>query len=381
MQVSWRARTEIGLLVALCIFLPLYEAPKNLVWLGYVLAWLANRSLERDFGGRWDGWDTLIALWLVSGFVVAAFAGQHGSEWRAPLDTVRNGAVLWMVKRSRMDAREIEIVLAALVGATLIGLAMAYAKLWSGDASALSLNSVGHVNHTAIYLAIMLGLCAAWLFSGERPVLAAAITLLMLVSVSVTASRAGVGVALFTVVFLAAAWWRRSRLPLLVALSVVALSLFVALIGGAEVFEKHEALVNAGNTLAFRDEVWRFAVSAWLEHPWFGVGIDNFGLAVDPAKRAFYPHAHSLYLNALAERGVIGSLPLFALLGAWSVSLWRRWPRVAAPALDWVLWGAAASALLVTAAVGLVNTTLHHEHGLLAVLLLAVWLATQSDRR
>jgi O-antigen ligase len=103
--------------------------------------------------------------------------------------------------------------------------------------------------------------------------------------------------------------------------------------------------------------------------------MDNFGQAVDPARRAFYPHGHSLYLNTLAERGVIGALPLFAVLVAWALSLWRYRPARVAPALDWVLWGGAAGALLVTVTVGLVNTTLHHEHGLLAVLLLGLWLA------
>jgi len=59
MPVSWRRRAELGALVALCFFLPLYEAPKNIAWLAYVVVWLANRLHERDWGGRWDGWDAL----------------------------------------------------------------------------------------------------------------------------------------------------------------------------------------------------------------------------------------------------------------------------------------------------------------------------------
>src|SRR3954462_442958 len=148
MPVSWRRRAELGLLIALCVFLPLYEAPKNIVWLGYVAFWIGNRLAERDFGGPWDAGDTLIAAWLVSGFVVAPFAEVHGNEWRGPLDIVRYGAVLWMVKRTRFDAREIRMVLGALLAATLIGLAWGYARIWSGSATALSLNSVGHVNHS-----------------------------------------------------------------------------------------------------------------------------------------------------------------------------------------------------------------------------------------
>src|SRR6266852_192926 len=132
MLLPMSRRLEIGLLLALCIFLPLYEAPKNLVWLAYALVWLTNRARARDFGGPWDLWDTLIAAWLVSGFFIAPFAALHGSEWRAPFDIVCNAGVLWMVKRSRLSEGEARAVLGALVASVLIGLVMGYAQLWSG---------------------------------------------------------------------------------------------------------------------------------------------------------------------------------------------------------------------------------------------------------
>src|SRR5918996_1173645 len=91
---------EVGALVALAFFLPLYEAPKSIAWLVYVVAWIANRARRRDFGGPWDLWDTLIAVWIASGFLAAAFAGLAGGEWRATVDLVRYAGVLWMLKRS-----------------------------------------------------------------------------------------------------------------------------------------------------------------------------------------------------------------------------------------------------------------------------------------
>src|SRR5882672_10636702 len=143
-------RVEIGFLLALCVFLPLYEAPKNIAWAGYVVVWLANRVRARDFGGRWDLWDTLIALWLVSGFVIAPFAALPGGEWRAPLDVVRNATVLWMVKRSRLSELEGRAALGALVASVVIGIVMGLAQLWGGGSGRLELNSVGHVNHTVV---------------------------------------------------------------------------------------------------------------------------------------------------------------------------------------------------------------------------------------
>jgi len=58
--------------------------------------------------------------------------------------------------------------------------------------------------------------------------------------------------------------------------------------------------------------------------------------------------------------------------------LWRFTvrPRPRAPDgdLDWLLRGGALSGLVITASAGLINTTLHHEHGILATLLLGLWL-------
>src|SRR5882672_6433541 len=163
---------EHAALVGLAFFLPLYEAPKNILWLAFVVLWLANRFRARDFGGRWDGWDTLIALWIASGYAAAAFAGIHGDEWRSAADIVRYGAVGWILKRSHYTERTWLVLLAALIAGTLVTLAWGFWKtLGAPELYMLSLNSVGHVNHSAVYMSIMLGVAlialrAYWSSSG-----------------------------------------------------------------------------------------------------------------------------------------------------------------------------------------------------------------------
>ena len=377
-------RVEIGFLLALCIFLPLYEAPKNIAWAGYVVVWLANRVRARDFGGRWDLWDTLIGLWLISGFVIAPFAAMHGGEWRAALDIVRNASVLWMLKRSRLDDREIRWVVGALIASTVIGIVMGLAQLWSGTTGRLELNSVGHVNHTVIYLAIMLGVCASWFFLGRQIPMAGTISLFILVAIFVAASRSGVVAALLTLVVLGVFWWPRARFPVAVAAAVLVGAAILGSVGGAEVFEKQAESVQAGHMLNLREEAWNLAITTWQAHPWFGIGMDNFGLASRtlPTEqlRNLMPHAHNLYLNTLAERGIVGAAAVFALLALLGGWLLRRRPRREDSDETWLLWGAATSAWLVTIAVGMVNTTFHHEHGLLAALLLGLWLPISHRR-
>ena len=392
---------EIAALVGLCFFLPIYEAPKAIFWALYVVLWLANRIRARDFGGRWDWWDSLFAAWIASGFLVAVFAGiPGGNEWREPLDLVRYALVGWLAKRSRYSPRELAWAFGALVASVIVGLVMAYVAMSRGQEGGLQLNSVGHVNHTAIYIAIMLGVSASWMFAGWKRLapwgraLALLVNLVVLAGLVTTASRGAVGVGLVMLLVLAAGWWPRSRVPLKASAIALALTFAVMLVSSAEVLRKIEWGFETGNPLAYRAEVWAFAVAGWKQHPWFGTGMGNFGqltpyrdraersggVPYDKTQALEFAHGHSLLFNTLAERGVVGTLALGAVLLAWIFSLLRHRPPAAAEDEDWLVWGGALAAWLVTIGIGVVNTTLHHEHGILAVLLLGLWLSRAPKR-
>jgi O-antigen ligase len=252
------------------------------------------------------------------------------------------------------------------------------------------------VNHSAIYLAIMLGVCCAWMFSrwsswraGTRAV-GLAVTALVLVSLVVTASRGAIVPGLLLLPLLAAAWWPRSRRPMAISAVVVAIVIGGAVLGGAEAVRKYWDNVKADNVLSYRDALWRVALAGWERHPWFGVGMDNFdeitperlrawdaeaGRAPDPERYFFSSHAHGVYANALAERGAVGFAVLIVVLIAWAAFLVRYRPRRGHADAEWLLWGSALGAWVISAVAGLANTTLHHEHGMLAALLLGLWLS------
>jgi len=398
-----RYPVELGLLVAFCVFLPLVEAPKNIAWLAYVFTWLANRLRAGTAGGKWRPWDWIALGWIGSAYLAAAFAGLDGGAWANTGDVAVEVVLLWLVMRSGYGEAELRWVLGALVGSTVAGLLYGFWRLWTGASGSgtLQLNSVGHVNHTAIYIAIVLGLCVSWLIAGWRRWRApgraamAALCLFMLASLVKTASRGAVGIGLVMIPVLAAAWWPRWRAPLAVSLAAVALVVAAAVGMNLEVIRKQEMDAAANNVLSYRDGIWRMGLAGWERYPWFGVGKDNYGRIThdlvrrwrteagkpyDPSRYVHFPHAHNLYVNTLAERGVVGFAGLAAMLLAWLVTLVRDRPRQEDPEIAWVAWGAAASAWMVTVGVGTVNTTLHHEHGLLAALLLGLWLQTRAPR-
>jgi O-antigen ligase len=304
---------------------------------------------------------------------------------------------LWLVKRSRFEEEALLWTLGTVIAGTLVTLAWSYWRLYVAKTGTyLQLNSVGHVNHSAIYLAILLGaavsVVAAYWHRLRASIRAAAAMLLALFAVSlfVMQSRTAIGVALALVVLLGIAWWPRARRVALATILATATVVVVALVARVDVVKKHEDRIAERNVLAFREQVWNTARAAWQRFPFFGVGMDNYSVLEPEAVRQWRAeagrpfdekafmvntgHAHSLYYNTLAERGTVGFAALAAVLLAWAWRLMRRYPGRSGDDRAWALWGGALSGWFVSVFAGVGNTTLHHEHALLAVILLGLWL-------
>jgi O-antigen ligase len=76
-----------------------------------------------------------------------------------------------------------------------------------------------------------------------------------------------------------------------------------------------------------RSQLWHAAIILWRAHPIFGIGAGNFEFEL---ARAGYPglrtHANSLYLQSLAEGGVISFTATLALVVV-SIASFVRAPR------------------------------------------------------
>lgn len=397
MKPNSRYPIEFLALVALIVFVPLLEAPKNIFWLVFIVTWFVNRIRDKNFGGAWDFWDSLIGLWIFSGYLISAFAGLHGNEWGGANDILRYGSIFWAIKRSGYNRSELLWLAVAIAFSTAIALGYGLWDLFVAHArQALQLNSVGHVNHSAIYLVISYGalLSLVLAFWGKSTaavrILGSLLTIFFAISIFISASRGAVGVVLLITVVLGVAWLRRSKYPLVALLVAGALLTGGAYVTKAEVVQKQEANVKAGIVLSYRDLIWNAAFVAWHKYPLFGIGMHNYNqISMDKVKTwleesgkpyveseyAGTSHAHSLYVNTLAERGLVGAAVLLGILLSWLYWLVRFLPRSDDEDLAWALWGGSLSAWFVTVGVGLVNTTLHHEHAILSVMLLGLWLA------
>ncbi|MBS0337383.1 MAG: O-antigen ligase family protein [Proteobacteria bacterium] len=392
---------ELITLYAFALVLPMLEAPKNLLWVLYAVLWIVNRARKGGFGGAWTRWDTAILVWIVSGYGAAAFAGVHNSEWLSAFDILRYGTVLWMLKRSGYDPAALNRLLFCIIAGTAAALARGGYELWfTKEHATLGLNSVGHVNHSAIYVAITFIATVAWSRAawGHASLAGRILGLILnagfVLALFVMASRGAVGAAFIAALAFLVVYSMRAGKHLKSVLVIAAISVGIVLVAKPQVIEKNEARVKENLFLAYRDGIWRAGFEAWRQFPVFGVGMGNFGRidlqlleewsharggVLDSKQISLASHGHSLYVNTLAERGAVGLLALLAVLAMWAWDLARRVPRPNSPAIQWAYWGGALGAWLIATIVGMVNTTLHHEHALISMLLLGGWLALKNQ--
>jgi O-antigen ligase len=123
-----------------------------------------------------------------------------------------------------------------------------------------------------------------------------------------------------------AAFEKRLRWPVvtLALLAVLALVPFLGAERFAGLFDTHSG------TTFFRLQLWQSAWRMFLDHPWFGVGPDNFLYAY--RSRYVLPgawqelnlsHPHNLFLDLLTRLGFFGFVVGLWLLGAALVSALR----------------------------------------------------------
>ena len=106
--------------------------------------------------------------------------------------------------------------------------------------------------------------------------------------------------------------------------------------------------------------LWSTALAVTRDHPWLGVGPDNFrhvyGRYLGLVTWDTRVHANNTYLEVLANTGVVGLAALAWLVVALFTAMWRGWRTTAGDNLP--LLAAAAAACIAIAVHGLVDSFL-----------------------
>jgi O-antigen ligase len=395
---------DLFMLSLMILSLPSIEAPKNIFLVGYLLTRISIEIFQFKQGIRnWTSWDNLFLTIVLTAFLSTLFAGMpYLEEWKGYgvlLTAILTG---WFLSRAQYTKENYQgLFKLIIISAFLTLLCGLYQYLIIHSKSSLQLHSVGHVNHSAIYLVMVFGASLGWLLSqlnfnnskfknrSLHLLILTALCLIFLVSLIIGQSRAAYGVGITLALLIIYYVAQNKKIKAIGIISIISIFLLsIAL--KTSVIEKQIANQKANNVLSSRDKVWNVSLEAARFNPFLGIGLSNWhfitldqlkksvedrGSKFDPEDYAFPGHSHSLYLSALVERGILGLFVTLLFCIFWLRHLIDSfsWSKKTSESLN--LWSGSFSAWVGTFGIGFVNTTFHHEHAILACLLLGLYLS------
>jgi O-antigen ligase len=365
--------TDIIMLTLMIFSLPSVEAPKNIFLVGYLITRIISEIIQFKKGiWRWGGWDSLFLTIVITALLSTIFAGFAGlEEWhgyKVLLTAILTG---WLLSRADYTKSRYQLLNRIIILSTVPPLAWG---LWEYLAihsrKTLEIHSVGHVNHSAIYLVMIFGASLAWFLSHfnikEKArnlkwgnILLFLLTILFFISLILGQSRGAFGVAVIlglSVVFLLG----RTKIVKIMGGLTILFVLLLTVLFNAQIVQKQINNQENHRVLSYRDRVWNVSLEASHFHPILGIGMSNWhfitidqlkkavearGETFNPDQYAFPGHSHNLYLTALVERGIVGLAVTFFFMFAWIKQLIKTYNWAARTQQSIRLWAGSLSSI------------------------------------
>ncbi len=396
---------EMLMLSLLIASLPSFEAPKNIFLIFFVIVGIIRQIKEKNLFS-WGKWDWLFLFFILSNLLCTYFAGiPHESEWKGFGVSLTFLSVGWLLSRSNYSFIKLKNFYILII---LSAIPPLFYGLWelfiTHSEDTLKLHSVGHVNHSAIYLTMIFGALLQIVLSiinkknkVTNKIKMAAIFLIMLLFISILSSlsRAALGVSIIT--FFSILLLSRAELKtksIFTASMVLILILLFSF--GAGTIQKQKTYIEENNAMGYRLQIWNSAIEVARIYPAFGIGMFNWKKinteeikrSIENRKEIFneknyayqYGHAHSIYLASLVEKGLIGFFTLLGFMYMWLTELIKNYQNTKNSIFS-IFWAGALSSWISIFIGGLVNSTFNHENGILACLFLGIFLCASKKTK
>jgi O-antigen ligase len=394
---------ELTFFSLMLLSLPSLEAPKNIFLVLFVVT-ASIRQVRTKSLVIWGHWDWMFLAVITTAFLSTIFAGlAPGDEWRGFRTLLAFMSIGWLISRSKYSSKQLGWIFWLTILSALPPLCWGLVQyLVLHTKSSLELYSVGHVNHSAIYLTMIFGATFGLLLSflkdsnAIKQTSMILLTTIFYVALLVGSSRAAVGIAIILTILFSFMFVKSLRLKL-IFISFLTLLTLPTFFFSSGVIDRQLQLQSTNQTLNGRAEIWHATIEAARLYPLFGIGIDNrANVTEDIIKKSVesrheffnkdyynfnFKHAHSFYLANIAERGILGFMATLCFILMWLQSLIKSYSQAKLDNQSAYLWMGSMSAWLATFGIGLVNTTFHHEHGILACLFLGLHLSYLNTRR
>ena len=379
------------------VSLPSLEAPKNIFMFLFVISAFLIEVKDRTYK-NYEICDGIFLSLILSALLSACFGALNGYEWKGFRTILFTSLMGWLLYRYKYTAKELNffywITILSTIPALLWGLAEVF--IFNSKTS-LQLNSVGHVNHSAIYLTLIYGALVSKVInidnndSAIKKIGLYALTLTLFASLAIGESRAAFGCGIL-ITILSIFFSKKSISKKIMGYIYFSVLLALTVLLNIAIIQKITIKMDGHDNLSARDKLWSISIEGSKINPILGLGNGNWKLMpeekikqiTESQNKNYSPedfkfaiqhgHPHNLYLATLADRGVFGLLILANLIVYWLFKLIKTYLMTKRSQGYSLFWLSSLSAWISVFGIGLVNTTFHHETALLAFVFLSLQL-------
>ncbi len=347
----------IGLLI-ISLSLPISDDLKNV---GVILAIVGFFRNKLKYGG-WPEpsmFNLGIYLYILTALLSALLSddilkGLYGSK-----DIIRMGLVFF-VARSMSNEEDILIIIKCFIYSSVIAALFALYRSTVSD-RILETHILGNANYTAMYFGIAATAVISAILAFRHFTAASiafyvlSLSILMISVVKTTMRSTFISLAFFITIVIYK--FKNIRAYLMGAVSAVILVLMIIFYQpmNQKIFLTHSLTVG-------RHNIWHRAVQLFYQSPLLGIGPNHF-IYSGPEETVF--DAHSLYFQTLSQLGILGFIALVFMMAGFVRFCIRFSPKDSGVFVKY----SAIGAFLVIFIAGILDTTLHHEHGLAFMML------------
>ena len=355
------------------LFLPLLEAPKQLFLTlalisGFYIIYKYKIAIQKD-----------IITYSIIAFILFSIPGSIFGEYdihiakslKGNLDLIRILILFIVIRAIPIDKESIKrvVIYPIMIGFSITVIWGVYDKIIY-DTVSFSLHSVGHRNHSAIYALMVFTLSMVLYFTQQNKTVWLFGMILSIYVIFATGSRAAIYAIPMLLVIYALLSKRVSikQLSVIFALfSIVGISMIILFPDNFLIYKLKEGLSPAGRF--FLSEL---ALRKWIDgNILFGIGAGNYKYINYQEYFQSMPlshlpsHAHNTLMTYLVERGILATAAYIVFQISLAVKLYIN-------SKESVYTTIALMMLIANTIVSIVNTTFHHENGLLMVTIWAI---------
>jgi O-antigen ligase len=366
------------LLFILAFTLPLTESFKNMALILFILVGF-YATYKKEITPKIDFLNIIMLLIPIMILLGSYYAIDTQNTIRGTSSIITMSILFMYIRELEWTRKKVKSLFISFFLGFSITLIWGYYDLFYHGKRYLELHSVGHVNHSSIYMLLIFIISLVYLTIEFKKLkyynilFIAIVCLVSIVSIFITGSRATMYTSIGAITLFGIYGFFKIDKKILLFLSLIVFVILFLFFLNSDNYMLNKFQRGIFNNAPRVDLIIGF-FNTWIDNNiLFGIGINNSGLInlkeyYSDSMFESMSHAHNTYITYLVERGFIGLMLYMTFMGyvltllIKNILITQNHALVVTAILIWI----------ANFIISFANTTFHHENAILILIILAL---------